>query len=364
MKKLIIISAAFFLPFLASAAVLNNAFTVGSMYPAPGTTTSVSSSCGSTASNSTVSFTLTQNGFSTQISSTLFTDSNGNFSGNITLPSSYNAGSAVLVANCNKTGDTVNSPTLTFSAPATTTFGLSSTSPSVGGIYNVTGACGNSNGTGSVLVTLSSNGTNYPLGTFDLSSTGTFANTVIIPNNASVGNAVLKATCSNNTTFSSTIVLDQTAVNSFTLSTNPIPGNTVMISGNCTNVLTNQNGAVSFNVYRNGSVVNLPANNNLTNNTSYFNSSVLFPSNVGSDPANLVVTCPNGSTYSNLIILGAATAVTIPVVITPVGGVAAGTQPQSMPSNVIFGEILLVVGLTGLLGLGSKKLYAKISSTK
>ena len=204
MKKIIFVSAAaLFLPFLAGAATLSNTFNVGTYFPVAGSTTSVSSTCGVSASNSTISFSIIENGIGTSIPTNITTDSTGAFSGSITFPSPYGAGQATLVATCNRTGDTINSPTLTFAAPASTSFGLPAFSPNVGGVYNVSGACGYSNGGGSVQLTLNSNGGNYQLGTASLTPSDTFAYTIVIPSNISTGAATLSATCSNGATFSS-----------------------------------------------------------------------------------------------------------------------------------------------------------------
>src|SRR5579863_7299280 len=117
MKKLILFSAIALLPFFASAATLNSTFNIGTTFPAIGGTTSVSSTCGSSAAFGTVSVALSQNGVSTLLTTTLSTDANGAFAGNVVFPSPYPSGQATLVATCNRTGDSINSPTLTFAAP-------------------------------------------------------------------------------------------------------------------------------------------------------------------------------------------------------------------------------------------------------
>ena len=344
MKKLIIVSAAALLPFLASAAVLNNSLNTATLFPTPGSTTNVSSTCGVSGANNSVSFALMQNGGSVQMNSTLSTDSNGSFSGNVTYPAVAAPGQATLVATCNKSGDTINSQPLTFPAPASASFGLPSTAATIGGLLNVSGACGASNGIGNVALTLTSNGNTYPLSGFNLTPTGTFSGNVVIPNNVSAGSANLTAVCSNLTTFSSNFNIGPAAVDSFAMSSGPIPGTSVIISGVCNNVSGNLNGATAFNVLRNGSVTNLPASNNLTNGSGMFSSPVFFPSNVGSDPATLVISCPNGSTFSNVIMLGAVD----PGVATPVGAVAAGFGPSQTSNYLFLGEILFLAGLAGL----------------
>jgi hypothetical protein len=355
--KTIMFALVALVPFFAGAATLSNSFNIGTLVPTAGGTTYVSSSCGVAGANSTVSFALVQNGVVTAMTTNLSTDSNGNFSGNVTFPSPFNSGSATLVATCNRTGDTINSPFLTFAAPAIGSFGLPAVSPNVGGIYNISGACGNSINGSSADIILHSNGANYPLGSFSLNSAGTFAGSVVIPANVASGAANLSATCSNGTTFSSNIMIDPSAVDSFAFSSSPFPGGTTTISGNCTNVSGNANGSVNFTVLRNGAVSTLPTANNTTNQSGYFSSQVTFPTSVGSDPATLVVTCPNGSTFSNVIMLGATVFAADPVTTTPVGGVAAGSGPQDNQNYSVFGEILLVSGLVGLLAVTGKKFF-------
>jgi hypothetical protein len=354
-KKILMLSAAvLFLPFFASAATLNNTFNIGTLFPAIGGNTSISSTCGPSAANSSVSLALTQNVNYTQITPNLTTDSSGAFSGNVIFPSSVSSGSAVLVATCGNTGNTINSPVLTFAAPAGTTFNLPATSPTVGGIYNLSGACGNSNGAGTTQLTLTQNGSTYNLDSISLSPTATFSDNVVIPSTINTGSATLTAACSNGTKFSSNVNIGPIAINSFTFGSSPFPGSNTAISGNCTNTSSNQNGTVSFAVLRSGTFNNLSATDNQTSSNGFFNSSVFFPASLGNQPATLVVTCPNNSTFSNVIMLGAAD----PVTTTPVGGVAAGTNPQTA-SNYFVAEVLLSMGLLGLLVITSKNLHAQ-----
>jgi hypothetical protein len=344
MKKLILVSAVALLPFFASAAVLGNTINTSNLFPVSGSTNYVSGSCGSVGGNNSVGFGLMQNGSTIQMTSNLTTDQNGAFSGNITYPSGVLGGQATLVATCKLSGDTLNSQILTFAQPASSTFALPSSSPTVGGLYSVSGACGASNGIGNVVLTLTSNGGTYPLSTFNLTPTGTFSGNVVIPSNINTGSASLTGLCSNSNAISSNFNVGTAAVNAFGMSAGPIPGNTVVISGTCTSISGNQNGTVNFNLLRNGGSENLPATSNLTDVNGSFNASVFFPANVGSDPANLVVTCPNGSTFSNLIMLGAVD----PGVSTPVGAVAAGSPPTQTSNYLVAGEVLFLAGMIGL----------------
>lgn len=349
-KYFALLAAVLFLPFFASAATLNNTFNVGTYFPTSGSTTSVSSSCGISGANSSVGFVLMQNGTNTPLATNLNADSNGMFTGNVTFPTNY-SGTATLVATCNSTGNTVSSPVLNFALPASSSFNLPQTSPTLGGLYNLSGSCGSSNGSGSVQLILTYNGNTYPLDTPTLSPTGTFSDNVVIPSNLGVGSGVFKAVCSNGVTFSSNINIGPAAVNMFGFSTNPVPGANVNVSGSCANISGNQNGTASFTVLRSGSFSNLSATNSQTNGSGYFNSSVYFPSDVGSQPATFVVTCPNGSTFSNVIMLGAVD----PSVVVPVGGVAAGSGPNQEPNYFLAGA-LLMIGLFGLVILTHKNL--------
>lgn len=359
MKKILVLSVAvLFLPLFASAATLNNTFNVSTLFPVAGGTVNISSTCGASAANSTVSFTLMQNVSNTALPTTLSTDANGAFSGSVVFPENVSVGQATLMATCNSTGDTIDSPVLTFTAPpASISFILPQASPTVSGIYNLSGACGSSNGNSSTQLTLNQNGNNYTLDNISLSSSGTFSDNVVIPNTVSAGPATLTAVCSNGARFSSSVDIGPTAVNSFSFSSSPFPGSSTTISGNCTNVSGNQNGAVSFAVLRSGTINNLSATSNQTNGGGYFSSSAFFPSDLGSNPATLVVTCPNGSTFSNVIMLGAAD----PVVLSaadPVGGVAAGSDPQQAQNYFVAG-VLLITGLFGLFMVTRKNSHAQ-----
>jgi hypothetical protein len=344
------------LPLFASAATLNNTFNVGTLFPAIGATTSVSSNCGASAAYSNISFALMQNGVYTSLSTSLSADQNGAFTGNVVFPSSITSGSATLIATCGSTGNTINSPVLTFAAPASTSFSLPGQSPTVGGIYNLSGACGSSSESGTAQLTLNQNGTNYNLDNVSLNSAATFSDNVAIPSTTSDGPATLTAVCSNGTRFSSNVNIGTAAVNSFAFSSSPFPGVSTTVSGSCTNISGNQNGTTGFALLRNGGMTTLSATNDLTNSSGYFNSSVFFPSTVGSQPATFVVTCPNGSTFSNVIMLGAAN---LADPTDPVGGVAAGSDPQETANYFIAAGILVITGLLGLLAVTRKNLYVQ-----
>lgn len=359
MKKFIVLSAAMLLPFLASAANLNSAFNINTNFPIAGGSATVSSTCGTAGANSTVNFALMQNGINTPLASTLSTDSSGAFSGNISFPVTTSAGLTTLVATCIRSGDIINSPILTFAMPAGTSFGLPAAVPTIGGVFNLSGACGNSNGVGSAQINLNKNGSNYSLGNVNLSTTGTFSSSIIIPSNITTGPATLEAICSNGNTFSSAINIDPAAVNSFAFSASPLPGVSTNISGSCTNVSNNANGTVSFSVVRNAGATTLSTSNNLTNGSGDFNSTVFFPATLGSEPATLIVTCPNGSTFSNVIMLGAATAAVNGNNTTPVGGVNAGAGPNDTPNYPLGAEFFLITGLLGASTVLGKKLYAQ-----
>jgi hypothetical protein len=326
-KTLIVLSLVLLSPLFTNAATLNNTFTVSNYFPNPGSMISVSSSCGNSGSNSTVSFSILQNGNNTPLLTSISSDATGIFSGNILLPSPFTAGSATLVATCNKTGDTINSPVLTITQVASASFGLPSYIPNSGGILNISGSCGSSNGIGSAQVNLLNNGTSYSLSNFNLDSMGSFSGTVLLPNNLSNSAGTLNAVCSNGNLFSSQIYLNSSVFNALNLGNGSFPGYS-KVTGNCTNVPSNQNGTVTFSVLRNQTITNLNATGNTTNNTGNFSSSVFFPASLGSAPATFIVTCPNSSTFSNVIMLGDPVITPNPVVTTPVGGVNAGFGSQ------------------------------------
>jgi hypothetical protein len=137
-------------PAFASGAVLPTTLQTGTMFPSQNGTTTVSGNCGTSGANSTVSFSINQNGIITNLPSSgnLSTNSTGNFSGNIIFPSTLGSGTATLTATCSATGDVINSSTLTFPAPASTAFSLPGTNPTASGTFNLGGACGNANGAG------------------------------------------------------------------------------------------------------------------------------------------------------------------------------------------------------------------------
>jgi hypothetical protein len=273
----------------------------------------------------------------------------------ITLDADTVTGGSGNPSSNNPTSNNPTSNSSSVSPPASAAFALPQASPTIGGVYNLSGACGTFSGAGSVQLTLNQNGNSYVLDNVNLSPTGTFSDNAVIPNTINTGPATLIAACSNGTTFSSAIILGEAAVNSFAFSSSPFPGVSTTVSGTCTNVSGNQNGTTAFAVLRNGGITNLSANNAMTNGSGYFSSSVYFPSSLGSDPATFVVTCPNGSTFSNVIMLGAANPTA------PVGGVAAGTPPQNGPDYfVLAGILLVVVGLLGLLAVNRKNIYAYV----
>jgi large repetitive protein len=320
-------------PLFAQAATLSTPLTVGTSYPNLGGSSTVSGSCGVPGANSTVSFSLMRNGTTTTlpVSNNVTTNAAGNFSGNVTFPTTYDAGQATLVATCTATGDIINSSALIFPAQASTTFGLNSSNPTVGGTYNLTGACGGSNGTGSAQINIVNNGNATSVGTISLSPTGTFNSPVVIPANYPTGSSTLMATCSNGTTFSSPITVNPAAVSSFSSNSNIMLGSNSAVSGSCGTLSGNANGNVSFSLLRNGAMTPLNAVNTSTNASGVFNSVISYPTNYTIGPATLVVTCPGGGTYTNqLSISGSGLTAPADLGITP--GTAAPISTISDPT--------------------------------
>jgi hypothetical protein len=213
-------------------------------------------------------------------------------------------------------------------AATSTSFGLPSTMPTIGGVYSITGSCNITQSGGSARLSLNQGGNSYQLTSLGLDGAGVFSGSVIIPSNSSVGQATLTAVCPDGNSFSSAIVIGPAAINSFAFSSGPMSGTNTNISGNCTNVAGNQNGPATFTVIGNSGSSQLTATGNLTNNSGFFSSSVFFPVTSVTNLATLIVSCPNGSTFSNVIVIdGVTSGATIPANLIPVGGVAAGSPP-------------------------------------
>jgi hypothetical protein len=213
--------------------------------------------------------------------------------------------------------------------------------------------------------------------------TGAFSGGVVFPTAVS-GTSTLVATCQKSgdtinslelnfspattssnqttTTLASLPTATTNQITKFEFGTNPLPGVTIPVSGNCSNDPGNKNGPVNFSISRQGPANPLTATSNVTDSGALFNSSVFFPTSAGTDPATFAVTCPNSSAFSNVIMMGtqvAGASISSPLAASvnatppnttkfPVGGVAAGFGPQTKSNNPILAEILLIFGLTGL----------------
>lgn len=333
------VALAVFLPFAAHAEQITTPLTVGTSSPAVGSTTSISGNCGSTGANSSVSFSLNQNGTVTALpsGSNLTTNTSGAFTGNITFPSGYASGPATLIVTCNGSGNTFQPYNLTFAASSGSTtsngsFTLGGANPNAGGSYAVSGACGNPSGTSTVNLSLVSNGTTTPLGTVSLTPTGTFTNSVLIPSSVSAGTATLLATCSNGTTFSSPITVNSAAVTSFGANASPMVGSNDTISGTCVGnggTVLNTSGPVTFSLLSNGMTTPLVASNTSLDTSGRFNATVSYPAGVSSGANTLVVTCPGGGSYATPITLSATASSATPAT-TGSGGLAFPTDSAAM----------------------------------
>lgn len=383
--SLLAIVALAVVPGFASAAVLSTPLTVGSSNPKQGDAVTVSGTCGSSSANDKASFYLTQNNTNTNLdtANNLTTDSNGAFSGSVTIPSNYTVGSAVLTAKCEKSSDTINSASLTISASTTSSgsgtgtsnFTLPATNPTVGGLFNLTGTCtGTGNTTGNVEISLgdtsSSSSTGTSLGTSAVTSTGAFSvSNLIIPSTTSAGTMNLKVTCPDGTSSNQQLTIGSASVTSFNLNGTPALGGAATVTGTCVNITSS--GSVKIALWQNGT--NTPLSTVTSGTDGAFTSAVSFPTSANSGAANIIVTCPNDATYASAITLAQSTSTTpsptptdtttpptgglamptdfvapaptpTPQVlgtVTPVGGVAAGT-PQNNSANYILVALFLV----------------------
>ena len=287
----------------AYAATLSNPLITGGNFPNIGSSSTVSGSCGTVGANGNVSFYITQNGQVTNLANTnnLSTNSSGSFSGNVTYPSSAVSGNAVLTAQC-PNGDIINSPTLIFAASPSTSFNLTS-SPNAAGLFQLSGACGGSNGEGSATLRLSNSSTSVNLSNVNLNAQGQFTSNVVIPSSFPSGPATITATCSNGTTFSSNVNVNPAAVSNFAITGAPEVGGIVAASGNCGTT----SGNVSFRLMNVNGTTNIPATRNASDTSGNFNASIGIPANFPTGQATLVVACPNGNTFTSPITVTAMT---------------------------------------------------------
>lgn len=232
------------------------------------------------------------------------------------------------------TGFAATSPTLTLNGAVVQgqgNFGVSGACTTPGTVtYTVTNANGTTNAgaSTSTSTTANSNGT-FGFNTSALSVPSTFA----------TGAVTVTATCPNGDTVTTTSSV--LAPNSVLVGVNnpdTTLNNNVSISGDCGVT----GGTVGFTLSANGAApVTLAAASNTTTGNGTFNTTVTIPAELNTGLGTLVANCSNGTTLSNLVVLGNpdATVVVTPitdpsavggtgetagVAITPVGGVAAG----------------------------------------
>lgn len=372
MKKIASLAVSFVMlstAWSANAALLSTPLTTGTMYPSPNSTTTVTGTCGSINANTAVSFSILRNGVNTNLPTTsnLLTDSTGTFNGNLTFPQTLPAGLAVLVAQCNN-GDTINSDSLIFSEPASTSFNFAGNSPTINGTYPLTGSCGNSNGAGTVNLSITSNGSTTQLGNFSLSTTGTFDAIVIIPSSASQGTATISASCSNGTSFNSPVTIASQAINNLTLTGDQNLGGIGMATGTCGTNAINAYGNVAFSLWKDGSNTPLIGSNTVTDTNGMFTANLNYPTSYDVGPTTLVITCPSGANFTTPIFLAAAQDTTGTVTLpsdnqamggntdntTPLGGVNAGQTSRSLAIQL--GILVLLITAGGSIAYKAHKL--------
>lgn len=380
--------AAVALPFMASAATLTTPLTVGNAYPSGSGSSTISGNCGTAGANNSVSFSLNRNGVITNLPTNISADATGAFNGTVSFPPDYASGAANLTVRCNGSGDVFQDYSLNFAQTPSASFNLNGVNPTLGGAYPLTGACGSSNGSGTVALSLVSNGTTTSLGTANLTSSGTFNSTVAIPSTYATGSATLMAICSNGTTFSSPVTVNGAAVNNFTVSPNATIGGSGSVSGSCGTITGT--GTATFSLLNNGMLTPLTATNNSVASSGAFNANISYPTSYNAGPATLVVTCPNGATYTSPVTLAASgttstpssltmptgTGLTYPsgpadttalggtpegevagaATITPSGGVNAGSGPRKSSGYPFLGIGLLLIGAGAVAALkGARK---------
>lgn len=291
------------IPGTIQAAVLSTPLAVSSTSVSTGGTLNVSGTCDSSG---TVSFALVRNGATTSLGSggNLNTNASGAFSGTVTIPSTYGSGNATIVATCNASGNTIVSPVISVSVPASASITLGAT-PTLGGSVNVSGSCGSA-ASGTATLSLMRNGTTTNLATVNLGAEGTFNTNVIIPANFGAGNATIQINCGGTGAVISSPV--------FTLATagavvninnsNPPVGGSINVSGTCP---ANTTGNVSYSLVRAGTttiVTNVSGSTAIGANGS-FNNTITLPTSFVSGPATLVVTCgTNGGTQTAVLSVG------------------------------------------------------------
>lgn len=240
------------------------------------------------------------------------------------------------------TGFAATSPTLTLNGAIVQgqgNFGVSGTCTTPGTVtYTVT----NSNGTTTAGTSSSTSGSVNGSGTYNFSTSG-----LSVPSTFNTGAVTVTATCPNGDTVTTTASV--LAPNNVLVGVNnpdATLNNNVSISGVCG---TGQggNGTVGFTLSANGAAaVTLAALSNATNANGGFSTSVTIPAELNTGLGTLVANCSNGTTLSNLVVLGdpdttvivtpitdptatGGTGETAGVAVTPVGGVAAGYVSSS-----------------------------------
>lgn len=233
------------------------------------------------------------------------------------------------------------SPTLTLNGAIIQgqgNFGVSGTCSTPGTVtYSITNPSGTTSLGGTNTTATTANGS----GTFSFSANG-----FSVPSTYSTGAVTVTATCPNGDTVTTTASV--LAPNSTLVGVNnpdSTLNNNVNITGAC-GTGQGASGTVGFSLTNEaGTTTVLAAGSNSTNASGTFNTFVTIPASMNSGLGTLTAVCSNGTTLSNLVVLGnpdttvIVTPITDPgtgvgvdvggtdeagVAITPVGGVAAG----------------------------------------
>src|SRR3989344_5486757 len=338
----------------AQAAVLGP-LTLGSTTVNLGQSVLVSGSCGAVGANGSVNITLSSSS-STQ-SVIVGANGSGDFSTNLSVPGSFTAGNASLVATC-PNGDTLTG-VLTVTAPIGGTLSLGGT-PTLGQSLNVSGSCGTTAVGGTVSINLVRVGSSINIGsTTTLDSSGSFSGNFTIPNNVGGGPVSIVATCPTGTITLNSSIVDPLANVSLNDNT-PVIGTQFTANGVC-GIGSGQ--TVNFLLSNANAQIELTSSA-LTNASGAYSANLVIPTGFPVGPATLVAFCPTGNVVTaavvvdpaatgGTVVLPPATTGTPPsapttgsVSTTPTGGVAAG-RTDSIVAWVL-GLILAAVGASGI----------------
>ncbi len=192
-----------------------------------------------------------------------------------------------------------------------------------GGSFNVSGMCPAGNTVNySVVSTASGQSTSIGSVTNSSSVTGSFSSgNLNIPSSFPTGGATLVATCSNGDTVTLPVNITGPAVTvNPTLNVNgtPVAGSgTFSVSGTCPTA-----GTVNLSL---GSGTDTNLGNILSGSDGAFGANLAINASASTGANTLIVTCPNGQTFTTPITISANTNVNVPVVTDPTGNNTGST---------------------------------------